>query len=277
MINFKPYESKYIQDVKDIITDDNYELDRILWFIEQYPQCTTIAKDYKNVVAVSVFSGKDKSTDLLLYVKPEYRRRGLGSKLLKITEEKMKESGVKSVECCHVNGIAEKAFMKNLEYDLEFSSSLMTYSLGKMPEPKYKVIPYDDKYYTECHNVIRGAFHKMQVAVGIEEETYECPPNEWERNEYLTNAENMFLMQVGEEIVAALILDDEEVDIVAVEVSQQGKGYGKEIMAFAINKIIDDGYNEVELWCIVGNSAEKFYNKLGFVKQRTHDIVSRKL
>jgi ribosomal protein S18 acetylase RimI-like enzyme len=48
--------------------------------------------------------------------------------------------------------------------------------------------------------------------------------------------------------VAALVLDDDEIETLAVDVKHQRKGYGTEMMALAINKIIDDGCDQVELW-----------------------------
>lgn len=249
------YKDEYYQQISQLIGDDDYENGRVVWFVEHYPQFTYVAIHASDVIGVCVYSGENESTDLLIYVKPEYRRRKIATKLLYTVEEKMKAAGVKEVYCDHIAGMAEQEFMNKYGYLKEFSSTLMVYSKDKLPDCKYEVIQYEDKYYIECHNVIRNAFHRMQVAVGLEDESYEYPPNEQQRKKYLENAESMYLMRVNDEIVAALILDDDEIDILAVDVNHQGKGYGKEMMAYAINKILDNGYDSVELWCIVGNTA----------------------
>jgi mycothiol synthase len=271
------YTDKYYNQITELIEDDEYENGRVVWFVEQYPQFAYVAIHASDVVGVCVYSGGSKSVDVVIYVKPEYRRNKIGSALLSTVEEKMIEAGVQKVECAHIAKKAEQDFMQKHGYIKEFSSDLMIYTKGKLPDCKYEVIPYEDKYYVECHNVIRNAFHRMQVAVGLEDESFEYPPNELQRKEYLNNAESMYLMRVNNEIVAALILDDEEIDILAVDVKHQHKGYGREMMAFAINKILDEGYDSVELWCIVGNTADIFYEKLGFEKVRTHDIRTRTL
>ena len=45
-----------------------------------------------------------------------------------------------------------------------------------------------------------------------------------------------------------------------------GKGYGREMMNFAINTLKNMGYNEINLWVLEDNiRARKFYEKCGYV------------
>lgn len=277
MFKFIKYEEEYKNNIKNIIINDDYEFKKTLRFLEKYPQYTIIVKDNTEMIALSVFSGTSKTVDLILYVNPEYRRKGIGSKLLIITEKNMREAGVETVYCIHSDRETEKAFALKHGYQKKAIGSLMIYTNGKKPKPEYEVLPYIDKYYIICHNVISEAFHKMQTAIGIEDENFEFPPNERERIEFLCNAENIYLMRDDGEIVAAIILKDNEIDMMAVSVKHQRKGYGKQIAAFAINKLIDDGYNEIELNCILGNSADEFYMKLGFTNECVSSLVRREL
>ena len=45
-----------------------------------------------------------------------------------------------------------------------------------------------------------------------------------------------------------------------------GKGYGREMMDFAINELKSAGYNEIILWTLEDNGrARRFYEKCGFI------------
>lgn len=81
----------------------------------------------------------------------------------------------------------------------------------------------------------------------------------------------------GDEIVASVTTGDGEIDNLMVNPAYQGKGYGRKAMQFAMNKMLDAGYEKIHICYMEGNdSAEKLYYSLGFKPlQRTH--VYRKI
>jgi hypothetical protein len=109
----------------------------------------------------------------------------------------MKLASVREVECPRITRVADQEFMQRHGYVKEFSSDLMVYSSGREADCRYEVMQYEDKYYIECHNVIRGAFHRTQVSVGLEDESYGSPPNEKEKQRYLDDSKSMYLMRVN--------------------------------------------------------------------------------
>ncbi len=272
----KKFENEHLNFLDQLI-EDEYELGRIRWFCENSPQTSYLGFLGEELVGVTSYSGSVNLTDLVIYISPNHRNSGYGNILYNFVESKIKESEIRKLELVYVNDPENKYFLSKKGFDIEFSSTYMTYSGGKVDDCKYKIIQYEDKHYLETRTVIREAYHKMQVAVGIEEENFEYPPNEAQRKLYLEDAENRYLMLLENEIIASITLDDEEIDDLVVSVKHQGKGYGRELMAFAINKLIDDGYDQLELWCIVGNPAEQFYSKIGFEEQMIHDISYKRL
>jgi len=56
-----------------------------------------------------------------------------------------------------------------------------------------------------------------------------------------------------------------------------GKGYGRAIVSYAVNKFLDRGCTEVELGVVNGNPAQFLYEKLGFTQQYTNELVVKRI
>jgi len=53
--------------------------------------------------------------------------------------------------------------------------------------------------------------------------------------------------------------------VAAIKNEEQGKGHGRLLTEYATNIVIDRGYKEVTLWCVVNNKkARNLYDSLGF-------------
>lgn len=73
------------------------------------------------------------------------------------------------------------------------------------------------------------------------------------------------------------VVIEEEGIVVAVELKEQGKGYGKALISYGVNQILDKGEERVTLWAVEGNPAKELYKKLGFEVIRLHEFVEKKL
>ena len=70
---------------------------------------------------------------------------------------------------------------------------------------------------------------------------------------------------VNNQIVGYVNIEEDEINVVAIKNEEQGKGYGKLLTEYATNIVIDRGYKEVTLWCVVNNKkARNLYDSLGF-------------
>ena len=86
---------------------------------------------------------------------------------------------------------------------------------------------------------------------------------------YLTNG-TCYLAKIGDETIGAMVLQEldgttMELKNIAVSPSQQGRGYGKVLLEYAIKTCRDSGYNKLIVG--TGNSSIgqlAFYQKSGF-------------
>ena len=72
--------------------------------------------------------------------------------------------------------------------------------------------------------------------------------------------------------MASVTVGEGTIDNLMVSPGYQGRGYGKKALQFGINKMITQGYDEIRICYMEGNtSAEKIYSNLGFKPlQNTH-------
>ncbi|MBU3130158.1 GNAT family N-acetyltransferase [Clostridium tagluense] len=274
-LSIKEYKNKYKSVISDFITDNSFVREDIVGCLDRWPQYGLIVKGEYGVLAVGVFSGESKTTSMTLYVKASKRKEGIGSMLIKSIEESMRNVGVEEVVCDFKANELEKSFLYKNGYKHWFYSNFMTYTGGKLAVANHEIINYEDKYYAECQKVFSESFHKMRLLVGLESTL--SLPSEEERKEYKENAENIFVLRDSNKIVAVVRLEGNEIDAVAVSVEDQGKGYGKSLVSYAVDKLLDRGCTKVHLWVVEGNSAKFLYEKLDFITERTHEFVIKSI
>ncbi len=265
------YKNEYKSEINELISDDSFVRKDVIACLEQYPQYGVIVKDECGVLAVGIFTGADKKSSMTLYVKPSRRREGIGTMLLKALENNMRNAGIEEIVCDFKDNELEKMFLYKNGYKNWFYSNFMVYIGDKLTVDNCEIINYEDKDYDECHKIFSEAFHKMRLLVGLESTL--SRPNEKQKESYKENAENIFVLRADNKIVAATILDDNEIDGVAVAIDKQGKGYGKKLVSYSVNKLLDRGFQKVSLWVVEGNPAKFLYEKLGFTTERMHEFV----
>ncbi|WP_346937552.1 GNAT family N-acetyltransferase [Clostridium sp.] len=267
----KEYKHEYKDEVNKLISDDDFVRNDIISCLNRWPQHGSIVIVESEVVGVGVFTEVSKKTSMTLYVKPSKRKKGIGIALLKHLEDTMRNVGAEEIVCDFRVNDVEKTFLYKSRYNYWFKSNFMTYSGSKLAVDNDEIINYEDKYYHECQKVFSESFHKMRLSVGLDSTL--SLPSEEERNHYKENAENIFLLRKSDEIVAAVRLEANEIDSLSVGVEHQHKGYGKALLRYAVNRLLDKGYTTVALWVVEGNSARFLYEKVGFIKERTHEFV----
>ncbi|WP_234124076.1 GNAT family N-acetyltransferase [Clostridium hydrogenum] len=269
------YKNEYKPAINELITDDSFVKQDIIACLEQWPQYGMIVKNGNEILAVGIFTGADKKSSMTLYVKPSGRREGIGTMLLKALENSMRNAGVEEIVCDFKDNELEKTFLYKNGYKNWFYSNFMVYIGNKLAIDNCEINNYDDKDYDECQKIFSEAFHKMRLLVGLESTL--SRPSEKQKNEYKENAENIFVLRAYNKIVAVAIIDDNEIDGVAVAIENQGNGYGKTLVSYSINKLLDRGCQKVSLWVVEGNPAKFLYEKLGFTTKRMHEFVIKSI
>lgn len=270
-INIESYEHKYKEALGSLIEDDDFVKADILNCVEAWPDCAMVVVYKDEIVAVGVFGGSNETTSMTFYVKPERRKEGIGTTLLKALEDKMVSAGVKKVVCDFKGNKERQQFLYKRGYNPWFYSNLMIYEGGKLPTADYDVKSYEDKDYGECERIFSHGFHKMRLSMGLESKLSE--PSEDQRKSYRENKENIFVLRENDEIIAVSRIDGCELDSVAVKIDKQGRGFGRHLVSYSVNQILHRGYSKVNLWVVEGNQAKALYEKLGFKVHRLHEFV----
>ena len=273
-LRFVDYRIEDRQGVRDLI-DDAFVREDALDCLAQFPQYGFLALRGEDLIGVSVFTGNDAMTSFTMYVRRDARRAGIGTQIVNEMQRRMKDAGVQKAMCDYVREECVDAFAAKHGYRCEFSSNFMRYRGGKLPAPEADIAPYRDEDYDRCQRIFAEAFHKMRVDVGMESEL--ALPCAEDRESHNARRDDIFVLRDGGEIVGALKLDGAEIDAIAVQIDRWGKGYGRQLCAYAVNALLDRGVSQITLWAVEGNPAKHLYEKMGFVSERLHAFVSRVL
>lgn len=269
------YRNEYKSAINELISDDIFVRQDVIACLEECPQYGIIVKDECEVLAVGIFTGTDKQSSITLYVKLSRRREGIGTMLLKALENNMRNAGVEEIVCDFKDNELEKMFLYKNGYRNWFHSNFMVYTGDKLTVDNCEITNYEDKDYDECQEIFSEAFHKMRLLVGLESTL--SPPSEKQKSSYKGNSENIFVLREYNKIIAATILDDNEIDGIAVAIDKQGKGYGEKLVSYSVNKLLDRGCKKVSLWVVEGNPAKFLYEKVGFTTERMHEFVIKSI
>lgn len=275
VLQYKPYEPLLNEAIEHLIQDDEFVKEDMLKCLEAFPELGIVAYKEEILAGVAVFSGARSMTSFTLYIKPELRKQGYGTELYQVLTEKMRESGVKEVVCDYLDKEPERNFLSQKGYETWFQSNHMTYEGQGYPEPEYKIVPYQDEFYHTCQKIQSDSFHRMRLSVGMP--SVQAQPSEEDRQNYLEEADSIYVLMDQENTVGILRLEGAEVDAVAVAYEFQGQGYGKALTQFGVNRILEAGHSKVTLWAVEGNPAKFMYEKLGFTHPRLHTFVKKKL
>ena len=258
--------------VSAILKDaDAYTQQDLLYCLDEFGGCAFVLRQESAVAGVSVYTGAERSSSMTFFIAPPFRGRGLGGRLLAFTLQEMREAGVSEVFCDFQAEDARRAFMEARGFSLHFQSRLMSGETAAFPRNP-AIMPYADGDYGQAAAIAHEAFHRMRVGAGIQGSTPDALSGE-ERRAWAATAGDRFIWRDGEDVLAMLRLEENELATVAVDVALQGRGYGREMVLFALDELQRRGHTRALLWCVEGNPARRLYEKLGFTTERLHDFM----
>ncbi|WP_294096335.1 GNAT family N-acetyltransferase [Proteiniclasticum sp.] len=266
MCTIIPYTPDKKKEVRMLI-EDPFVREDLLGCLEEFPDCGLVAMEKGVIVGVAVFTGKNVITSFTLYVGTSYRKRGVGTKLLLELEKSMRSSAVKEVYCDFQEDSKHSSFVEKNGYPLQFRSSLMTFQGTDTALSDHRIRLYEDQDYEAVHDLLHRAFQKMRKQVGLP--LQDAPKSREEAKKYLENRTSIFVLEEESIIKGCIFLDGHEIDKLAVAPEEEGKGFGRALLAAGI-KNIKIHHKEATLWVVQGNPAEKLYTSFGFQKRRLH-------
>lgn len=229
-----------------------------------------VARYEDSVVGFLSFGGFYKQTDTVIFVDEKYRRKGIGSLLIKKADNILRQNEITEYSWCSYpeTEAASRYFLEKNGYYRYYSSYVMEQFHRFLPECNYSVRHYQDEDYLSWHNISDIAFFIMREKVGFKP-SYFNRLNENERKRLFNDRDNRFVLLDNGIITAVGAIAGNELHLLAVRPDLQSRGYGSALASFLINEIIRRGESKVWLNCVVGNSAKHLYDSLGF---RTIDI-----
>lgn len=266
MCTIIPYTPDKKKEVRMLI-EDPFVREDLLGCLEEFPDCGLVAMEKGVIVGVAVFTGKNAITSFTLYVGTAYRKRGVGTKLLLELEKSMRSSAVKEVYCDFQEDSKHSSFAEKNGYPLQFRSGLMTFQGTDTALSDHRIRLYEDQDDEAVHDLLHRAFQKMRKQVGLP--LQDAPKSREEAKKYLENRTSIFVLEKESIIKGCIFLDGHEIDKLAVAPEEEGKGYGRALLAAGV-KNIRIHHKEATLWVVQGNPAEKLYTSFGFQKRRLH-------
>lgn len=203
---------------------------------------------------------------LYVYIFPEFRGKGFGTKAAKASEAKMQAENRWKITTTydHHNEIARK-LAETCGFKKKFASAIMKYEGGKFEEKPLPVRKYREEDFVPAFTLEDEAFHKMRLESGSFPDSKRSEPSDDMRNFYAEHAEGEYVYLDGDEIIGFAQIDGAELSSVSVRLTHQGRGIGRDFTKFLVNQILEQENEVPFLYCIVGNhKARRLYESLGF-------------
>ncbi|MGN6711456.1 GNAT family N-acetyltransferase [Anaerocolumna jejuensis] len=220
-----------------------------------------------------IWGTDNNKADIYTYVVPGSRKKGIGTLLY---HEIMKNVDDINLEFISTRIKLDKndatSFYTKLGYEKWYVELVLHYLGSEQPKSSLNFIQYEDKYFEQYAEGLRTSFYELRKSNDFQPYLC-CELNEEKRKEFLDNKENLYLLLNNEKLIASVNVDNNgSIGDIFVLPSYQGKGYGKKLMQFAINKAIRYGSNCISLSAIDWNTrALNLYQSLGFdIVQTTH-------
>lgn len=245
----------YLIDEKDVVS-----------FIDSNEK-KLVVYDEAGIRGFAYLKESDKETkrwDIKIYVEPESRRRGIGAALYDEVKAHLEEMAPNLlITEARVDRDDPGFFYKKLGYKKWFACHELYYKGTNQPEVDIKFVPYEDKYYEQYAKLIQDCFYELRKENDIQ--PYACPINEEDRTNTLKIREYIYIVLDNENIMAAVLIKEGEIDRLVVSPAYQGRGCGRKITQFAINKALEQGISPIKLSALVWNAkAVKLYRSMGF-------------
>ncbi|WDV44374.1 GNAT family N-acetyltransferase [Clostridiaceae bacterium M8S5] len=223
----------------------------------------SIVNDNKLVGIAQISEGK--FTFIYVFIDPTFRHKGIGFEAIKLCEQKICNGQSKQIMTTYrVNDVDAEYLANKFGYKRKYSSTYMKYTGNRFDIENLPIRGYRDEDYESAHEMYAKAFHEMRVEVGdFPNSVIEQPNDKMRKNWAETLNERLVYIQDGE-IVGFAHIKGNEIGSVSVKSEYQGKGIGRAFIKYICNRIFDEGYDSIILYCVVGNKAKKLYDSLGF-------------
>ncbi|EJR58036.1 hypothetical protein IIM_00111 [Bacillus cereus VD107] len=219
-------------------------------------------------------SAEESIAQISVYVEPGSRLKGIGITLYKAIEECISEMKPDFV-CTYMKVESENCigFAKKMGFERWWGSLELIYKGGSFPETDITFIKYEDRFFNQFVKMVQECYYELHEMNDMK--PYLAPEDSIKKYK-LSNESNVYVVLKNEQLVASVTVGEGTIENLMVAPSHQGNGYGRKVLQFGMNKLLEGGYEDIRLCYIEGNgSAERLYNSVGF-KPLHHTQVFRK-
>lgn len=120
--------------------------------------------------------------------------------------------------------------------------------------------PFREEFFEEYKNIYNKCFYEMRKSLDIEPYYFYSSIEQLEDKK-----DKIFVLRESEELIGSVSIIDGEIDDLIVNSKYQGKGYGKKLLLYAINKMQGLKVEKITLHVAKWNEkALKLYENNGF-------------
>ncbi len=237
-----------------------------------YKQDTLVGWIHLHIPEVFIHSGF-----VFVYVKPEYRRQGIGTYAYRQAEIKLKEFGG-NWWSSYLELEAADRFAMHIGFDYTNTNSYLVHDGRNITVDETGIRLARSEDYPTAPDIWGKEYAAMHKRLGLPFEEKEM--TEEERKEdyelFLQLLDRYYVMEVDGIIVGmgTLFDDDSGIGGLAVDGAYAGKGYGTRLAAFLTNECIRRGCPNPCLYCETGNdNAMHIYKKIGYVEKNKESVA----
>ncbi len=138
----------------------------------------------------------------------------------------------------------------------------------EIPPAEISCVPFDEQYLEQYKTMYNAAFRPMREALNIK-------PYDWyhDSSNILDKAADIYILVTEKELIGSVACYGNEIDDLFVSDSFRHKGYGKQLLIWAMDHIASCGYDEMVIHVAEWNrNAFQMYKNTGFEIVKTEDI-----
>ena len=154
--------------------------------------------------------------------------------------------------------------MEIIVYEMKYEKEAVDFNMG------VSCVPFEPMYYEEYMQVYNECFYPMRKALEIE------PYNFLNRYDQIENKiKDMYLLMEHDKMIGSVACYGNEIDDLIVNKKFQRKGYGRQLLLWAMQHIRENNNEPITLHVAEWNQrAMELYQKIGFEISKT-EIVRR--
>ncbi len=266
------------QAVIDMATDDPLLTpDIIRPMLDNYSTLVWAAEGHiKGVVCYQEESQGE--FNIRIYTAPPYRRTGIGEALYKTAMSQLKNIGSGRITARYRSDKGDgRAFYTDRGFTYWYALDELLYTGDIIPEPKFDIRPYEDKFFDQFIRIRSEAFYPQRRFFDFRPHKIADSDDPGSaRKRALDCKNNIYLAFLGRSVVGEVEIEGNFIDVLSVSPESQGKGYGKALMQHAVNTVLNKGCRSVRTSVVMGNiAAWHLYANLGFESQQITEYACK--